>query len=207
MMITNIEDFFAKGCGRCGRFDTADCSTKVWASGLADLRRICRAAGLEETVKWAHPCYIYAGRNVALIGALRGDFRLNFFHAALMRDPEGVLEKQGPNSRHADSIRFTDNAQVAAMEPVIRAYLAEAMGYAEAGVLPAKEPGEINLPDELIDAMDSDPELAEAFHNLTPGRQKSYVIVLKGAKASATRVARIAKYRGHVLAGKGATER
>jgi uncharacterized protein YdeI (YjbR/CyaY-like superfamily) len=206
-MITDIEDYFSKGCGRCPRFDTADCSTRFWARGLADLRRICRAAGLTETVKWGHPCYMHAGRNVALIGALRGDFRLSFFNAALMRDTEGVMEKQGPNTPHADTIRFTDKAQVAAMEPVIRAYLFEAMGYAEAGTKPAKEPAEIDLPEELIDALDADPDLAEAFHALTPGRRKSYVIVLSGAKASATRSARIARYRGHILAGKGATER
>ncbi len=207
MMITDIEDYFAKGCGRCARFDTADCSTKAWARGLADLRGICRAVGLVETVKWGHPCYMQANRNVALIGALRGDFRLNFFHAALMRDPDGVMEKQGPNTRHADTIRFRDNAQVAAMEPVILSYLREAMGYAEAGVTPPKEPTVIDLPAELIDALDADPELAEAFHGLTPGRQKSYVIGLNTAKTTATRVARIAKYRGHILAGKGATER
>jgi uncharacterized protein YdeI (YjbR/CyaY-like superfamily) len=207
MMITDIADYFAKGCGRCPRFDTGDCSTKFWAGGLANLRRICRAAGLVETVKWAHPCYMHAGRNLAIIGALRGDFRLNFFNAALLRDPKGVLERQGPNTQYPDMIRFRDNAQVAAMEPVIIAYLHEAMGYAEAGIRPARVPTDIDLPDELIDALDADPELAEAFHTLTPGRQKSYVIVLNGAKASATRVARIARYRGHILAGKGATER
>jgi uncharacterized protein YdeI (YjbR/CyaY-like superfamily) len=87
-MITAIEDYFAKGCGRCERFDTAACSTKRWALGLAELRRICLAAGLAETVKWGHPCYMHAGRNVAIVGALRDDFRLSFFAGALLRDPE-----------------------------------------------------------------------------------------------------------------------
>jgi uncharacterized protein YdeI (YjbR/CyaY-like superfamily) len=133
-MITEIEDYFAKGCGRCDRFATADCSTRHWAEGLAGLRDICRGAGLEETVKWGHPCYVHAGRNVAIIGAFRGDFRLTFFQAGLMKDPEGVLERQGPNTAHADMIRFTDAAQPAAMAGTIRAYLAEAMGYAERGI-------------------------------------------------------------------------
>jgi uncharacterized protein YdeI (YjbR/CyaY-like superfamily) len=206
-MITEIEDYFAKGCGRCPRFDTADCSTRAWADGLADLRRICLGEGLTETVKWGHPVYMHAGRNIAIIGAFRADFRLSFFNAALMTDPDRILERQGPNTAHADAIRLTDTAQVARVEPVIRAYLAEAVAYAKAGTLPVKEPRDINLPDELIDAMDADPELAEAFHALTPGRQKSYVILLNGAKASATRIARIAKYRDHILAGKGATDR
>lgn len=142
-----------------------------------------------------------------ILGAFRGDFRLSFFNAALMKDAEGVLEKQGPNTQHPDMIRFVDNAQVAKMEPVILSYLKEAMGYAKAGIKPPKEQSEIEFPDELIEALDSDPELAEAFHNLTPGRQKSYVINLNSAKRSETRTSRIAKFRAHILAGKGATER
>ncbi len=205
-MITAIEDYFTKGCGRCARFGTADCATKVWASGLSDLRAICLGAGLDETVKWGHPCYVRAGRNVAIIGALRGDFRLSFFHAGLMKDPAGVLERQGPNTRYPDMIRFTDNGQVAVMAPVVRAYLAEATGYADAGLLPPKEAMEIEVPDELAQAMDADPVLAEAFHRLTPGRQRSYVINLNGAKTAATRMARIAKFRARIIAGKGAQE-
>jgi uncharacterized protein YdeI (YjbR/CyaY-like superfamily) len=80
------------------------------------------------------------------------------------------------------------------------------MGYAEAGVKPAREPQDLELPIELVDALDDDPELAEAFHALTPGRQRSYVINLAGAKAAATRIARIAKFRGRILDGKGANE-
>ncbi|MFO1503252.1 MAG: YdeI/OmpD-associated family protein [Steroidobacteraceae bacterium] len=206
-MITQIEDFFTQGCGRCERFATPDCSTRQWAQGLRDLRRICLAAGLEETVKWGHPCYMHAGRNIALIGAFRGDFRLAFMNASLLRDPQHLLEKSGPNTRHADIIRFTRNDGPASLEPQVLAYLKEAMGYAEAGIRPQREPQDLELPAELVDALDADPELAEAFHGLTPGRQRSYVINLNGAKASATRVSRIAKFRDHILAGKGATER
>ena len=206
-MITDIEDYFAKGCGRCERFATPDCSTRQWAAGLDDLRRICRDAGLVETVKWGHPCYMHAGRNIALLGALRGDFRIRFMNAALMKDPHGVLERRGPNTQHPDQISFQDTAQVAALKPVITAYLREAMGYAEAGIKPQKVEIELVLPDELVEALDCDPELAEAFHALTPGRQKSYVLNLNSAKKSETRTARIAKFRDKIIAGKGALER
>ena len=206
-MITEIEDFFTKGCGRCDRFDTPDCSALRWSSGIAALRRVCLDLGLVETLKWGHPCYMHAGRNVALIGALREDVQLNFFNAALMKDPEGILVKQGPNTHHADSLRFTTNAQVSAMEASVRAYLQEAMGYAAAGIKPAKTAQEIELPDELTEALEADPELAQGFAALTPGRQRSYVIVLGALKKPESRVARIAKLRAHILAGKGAQER
>lgn len=206
-MITDIEEFFSMGCGRCERFATSDCSTRQWSGGLAKLREICLGLDLVETVKWGHPCYMYGNRNIVIIGALRNDFRLSFFNAALMKDSDGVLEKQGPNTQHPDMIRFTTNNQVAKMKPIIESYLAEAMAYAEAGIKPPKQQGELELPDELLEALDSDPELAEAFYGLTPGRQKSYVINLSSAKKPETRIARIANFRDKILSGKGAMER
>ena len=80
-MITKIEDYFSLGCGRCERFATADCSTQKWAGGLLALRQLCIDMTLVETVKWAHPCYMHKDRNIAIIGALRDDFRISFFNA------------------------------------------------------------------------------------------------------------------------------
>jgi len=132
---------------------------------------------------------------------------LSFFHPCLLRDADGVLEKQGPNTRHADAIRFADNSQVSVMEPVLLSDLTEAMGYAAAGVTPPKEERAIELPEELVEALAADAELAKAFNALTPGRQRSYVIHLSSAKQSATRIRRIAKCRDKILAGKGFNER
>ena len=206
-MITDVKDYFAKGCGRCERFATAECSTRRWQAGLKELRRICKEAGLLESAKWGHPCYMHAERNIVLIGAFRDDFRLNFFNAALMKDPKGILEKQGPNTGHANVLRFSDNADVARQAKVLLAYLQEAMSYAKAGVLPPKTKAEIELPPELVDALDADDKLAEAFHSLTPGRRKSYVISLNTTRNPATRIARIAKFRDKIIAGKGAMDR
>ncbi len=206
-MITQIEDFFTKGCGRCARFATPACSVHLWPHALQELRQLCQDAGLVETVKWGHPCYMHAGRNIVILSALRSEARLSFFNAGLMRDPAGILTLQGPHSQNSGSIRLADDQCVRDFAPVIRRYLAEAMGYAEAGLLAPKIPRDITLPDELVESFDADPELAEAFAALTPGRQRSYVINLAGAKAKATKFSRIAKFRPHILAGKGATER
>jgi len=135
-MITDADDFFTKGCGRCQRFATPDCSTRLWIEGLNGLRRICLGMGLEETVKWAHPCYIHAGRNVALFGAFRTDFRLTFLNARLLVDSAGVLEPQGPGSGTPGMIRFRAVGQVGEREPVIRTYLRQLMDHAEAGTAP-----------------------------------------------------------------------
>lgn len=206
-MITRTEVYFADGCGRCARFATPDCSARFWAEGLAGLRHVLLQTGLTETAKWGHPCYMHAGRNVAIIGAFRSDFRLTFFHAALMRDPQAVLERQGPNTRHPDMIRFTASSQVTERSAVIRSYALEAMGHAEAGTLPPKAQTEPDLPDELVVALDSDPDYASAFYALTPGRRRGWIFHLASARTEATRTARVAKARDRILAGKGATER
>ena len=150
-------------------------------------------------MKWGHPCYMHAGRYIAIICALRGDVHLSFFDAVLLKDPVGVLKRQGLNSRHSDMIRFTGTDQILEREPVILSTLREAIGCAEQGSRPPREPGRLGLPDDLVEALDADPELAQAFRALTPGRQRSYAVAL----ASATRVARIVRFRGRIIAGRG----
>ena len=206
-MTTDPDVYFARGCGRCDRFDTPDCSTKIWAEGLAGLRALCLSEGLEETAKWGHPCYMHAGRNIALINAFRGEFNLTMMNAALLSDVDAVLEKAGPNASTPSIARFTTLEALAAAEPILRRMIGELKDHAEKGTKSPKVEREVPIPDELIDALDADPELAEAFHALTPGRQKSYAFNLNQAKQSATRVARIEKFREKILAGKGAMER
>ncbi len=206
-MITQPDQYFRDGCGRCKRFATPQCSARLWAAGLAALRQLCREAGLIETAKWGHPCYMHAGRNIAILGGFRGDFRLTFFNASLLQDKDGVLTRQGENTTHPDCIRFTDVAEVVRLAPAITALIAEAKVHAEAGTKPVKPMQAMEIPAELAEALDADPALADAFHALTPGRQKSHALAVGSAKAATTRVARVAKLAPLILAGKGAQER
>ncbi|MDH5731710.1 MAG: YdeI/OmpD-associated family protein [Gammaproteobacteria bacterium] len=206
-MITDVDEYFSKGCGRCERFNTQDCSTRQWSSGLAELRKICLGVGLIETAKWGQACYMYGDRNIAIFAAFRKDFCLSFFNASLLKDPQGVLEKQGPNTQYPGMIRFTKNDQVSEKKSLIQSYLKEAIEYAVLGIKPQKQKDAFDLPDELLEALDSDPELANAFLGLTPGRKKSYVINLSSAKKSKTRISRIVKFRDKIISGKGAMER
>jgi len=206
-MIADPKDFFADGCGRCARFASDQCSARIWSAELATLRDLCLGMGLSETAKWGHPCYMHAGRNIAILGAFRGDVRLTFFNAALLQDTNAILTRQGENTVSPDCARFTDTAQIAAATPALRDLIAQAKGHAEAGTKPAKATTAVELPEELAAALEDDPLLADAFNALTPGRQKSHALAISSAKASATRLARIAKLAPAILAGKGANER
>lgn len=206
-IITDVEDYFTKGCGRCDRFGTPDCSTRRWIDDIDELRAMLLAEGLTEHVKWGHPTYMHAGRNVAMLGAFRDDHRLTFMDGALLKDPKGLLETAGPNSEHPTLIRFTALGQVAEHAETIRDYIREAMANAEQGLRPPQPSREVELPDELVEALASDPELSQAFDALTPGRQKSWAFQIGGAKQAKTRADRAAKAREKIMAGKGALER
>ena len=206
-MITQPEDYFAQGCGRCSRFATPACSSQTWAAGLQALRQVCLGVGLVETAKWGHPCYTHQGRNIAILGALRGDFRLTFFNASLLKDPHQLLQSKGANSAHPDTLCFTDASQVKAVAASLRAYLQEAMVLADKGIKPIKVQAQLQLPEELKQALATDAKLSTAFFKLTPGRQRSYILYLNAAKKSETRMARINACRERIFAGKGALER
>jgi uncharacterized protein YdeI (YjbR/CyaY-like superfamily) len=206
-MITDPDAYFRDGCGRCDRFASDDCSARQRAETLAALRGVCLGAGLVEAARWGHPCYVHAGRNIAILGAFRGDVRLTFFSAGLLVDRTGLLTRQGAMTRTPDCARFTDAAQVAAVARALGDLLAQAKAHAEAGTKPARVEIALDLPEELTDALDADPALSAAFESLTPGRRKSHVLAIGAAKARATRLARVAKLAPLIRAGKGTNGR
>ena len=131
---------------------------------------------------------------------------LLFFRGALLKDPEGLLERQGPHSRSGFRMRFTGVREVTEAAGSIRAYVREAIRVEEAGL--AVEKGtDVEYPDELVERFNADPDLKAAFERLTPGRRRFYLIHFSGAKKSRTRAARIERYRRKILDGKGFNDR
>lgn len=174
-----------------------------WREVLEALRSLALEAGMAETVKWRTPCYMHAGGNVVLIGAGKDHCVLSFLKGSLLEDERKLLEKPGENSQAARVIRLTDAKQVASLRKALEAYLREAMTLEEQGrkVAFRKEPEP--MPPELREALAADAAYKAAFESLTPGRQRGYILHFAGAKQSATRAARIAKYRGQILQGLG----
>lgn len=205
-MTKDVDTYFALGCGRCPRFGRSDCSTQRWAQGLVHLRRLCQEAGLQETCKWGHPCYMHRGRNIAILGAFRANFRLSFFHPSLMTDPDNILEKAGKNTRDAGCMIFSSNEQPAGMASIITAYLKEAKSYAEAGIKPERKTEPVRIPVVLAELLAADPALFVAFDALTEGRKRAYVLHVEGAKKMETKRARMARCREKILLGKGPNE-
>jgi uncharacterized protein YdeI (YjbR/CyaY-like superfamily) len=177
-----------------------------WPEQLAALREILLRCGLSEEIKWGKPCYSHDGSNVAILQEMKRFLALMFFKGALLQDPEGVLEEQGPNSRSARRITFSSLDDVARRAAAIEAFVAEAIAVADAGLTVGPAP-ELALVDELQRRIERDPAFKAAFEALTPGRQRELNLYVAGAKQSTTREARVEKHAQRILEGKGLRDR
>src|SRR4051812_8142075 len=117
---------------------------KTWQSELQELRRIILDRGLSEQIKWRVPVYTAEGdRNIVFLGAFKESAVLSFVKGALLKDPEKILSKPGENTQSARVIRFTDAAAIIELEPVLKAYIDEAIAVEKAGLkVKLKKPGE-----------------------------------------------------------------
>jgi uncharacterized protein YdeI (YjbR/CyaY-like superfamily) len=177
---------------------------KHWSAEFAALRELCLASGLNEELKWGQACYDLNGGKVVLIHGFKDYCALLFMKGALLKDPKGILIQQTKNVQAARQIRFTSLADITKQKSSVKAYLKEAIAIEKSGAkVPMKSVAQFDATEEFQKRLDDDPEFAEAFHALTPGRQKGYLLHFSGAKQSATRTARIDKHAPRILKGLG----
>jgi uncharacterized protein YdeI (YjbR/CyaY-like superfamily) len=178
--------------------------SRQWQEELEKLRTILLDSPLAEEVKWRVPCYTFQESNVVILGRFKESCVFSFVKGALLKDPRGVLVKPGENSQSVRVIRFTDVQQIAEMEPVLKAYIDEAIEVEKAGLkVSFKKISEFTIPEELRNRFDETPALKTAFDALTPGRQRAYLLHFSAPKQSKTRTSRVEKCMKQILSGKG----
>lgn len=181
---------------------------KKWKDETILLREICLECGLDEDFKWMHPCYTFQGKNIVLIHGFKEYCALLFHKGALLKDTENILVQQTENVQSARQIRFTDKTQINDLKAVIKAYIFEAIEVEKAGLeIKKKKTSEYDIPEELEQEFENDSDFKTAFYNLTPGRQRGYLLHFSDAKQSKTRTSRIEKAKLKIFDGKGHNER
>lgn len=206
MNTISVDAYLLDGCGRCDKYQTPDCKVHLWTDTLVGLRAILTDTELVETMKWGAPCYTLDGTNVLMIAATVNYCAISFFKGYALEDPEDVLELVGPNARVGRVIKFRQAGDLDAKRDATVAMVQQAIDLQKSGAIPPPPEVEDVLPEELEDRLDSDAELREAFDALTPGRQRSYIFHIGGAKKSATRASRVERCIPKILAGKGFNE-
>jgi uncharacterized protein YdeI (YjbR/CyaY-like superfamily) len=206
-MTKSIDVFLADGCGRCSKFATDACTVRVYAAEIEALRSIALSVFEEETMKWGGPCYSYKGKNVAMIFSFKDNCGFSFFKGPLLADTHQMLVAPSETAQTFRMLRFTNLAQILEKQDEIRSYLFEALEVEKAGLKLKPTPvTEFPVPEELQAQFDAAPEFETAFRALTPGRQKNYLRHFNDAKQSATRSARIEKYKPFIFKGIGQDE-
>jgi uncharacterized protein YdeI (YjbR/CyaY-like superfamily) len=175
-----------------------------WQKEYKQLRMIVLDCGLTEELKWGKPCYTFQQKNILLIHGFKDYCAILFHKGALLNDAENILIQQTENVQAARQIRFTSVKEIVKMERTIKAYIYEAIEVEKAGLeVPMKKTKEFNMPEEFKKQLDENPGLKKAFYDLTPGRQRGYLLYFSSAKQAKTREARVEKYVPQILNGKG----
>jgi len=174
---------------------------KTWQEEMEKLRRISLDCGLTEELKWGKPCYTFQKSNIVIIQGFKEFCALLFCKGALLNDPNGILKKFGWQA--ARRIPFTNVREIVEMEPILKAYIHEAIETKRAGLKVNFKKDPEPIPEELQKKLDEIPALKTAFEALTPGRQRGYILYFSGAKQSKTRESRVEKCMRRILNGKG----
>ncbi|MDB5089024.1 MAG: hypothetical protein JWR09_3018 [Mucilaginibacter sp.] len=175
-----------------------------WQEEIEKMRAMALGCGLNEELKWGCPCYTFQKNNIVLIHTFKEYCAFLFFKGALLDDPHGIMVQQTENVQSARQTRFTDISEIVEQEPILKAYIYEAIEVDKAGLeVNFKKTEEFTVPEEFQYKLDRIPALKTAFEALTPGRQKGYLLHFSQAKQSKTREARVEKYIPQILNGKG----
>jgi len=181
---------------------------KKWQKETDKLREIVLDCGLSEEMKWGKPCFTYQKKNVVIVIPLKEACALSFFKGALLEDPKHILHKIGEHTQAGRWIKFTSLKEITALQSILGKYIREALAVEKSGKkVTLKKDSEYEVPAELQARLDAAPALRAAFEALTPGRRRSYIFHVSGAKQAKTRAARAERCVPMILRGRGFNER
>ena len=202
-----VDQILEIGCGRCKWGGTPQCKVHTWEKELPALRNILLECGLNEEVKWGMPCYTDNNKNVLILAPFKEYCALSFFNGALIDDSANMLTTPSENTQAGRQMRFTHVGQITSASDIIKQYIFQAIEVERQGLkVVAKKLEEYPIPEELNIVFKNNSALKKAFDQLTPGRQKAYLLHFAQPKQSATRTSRIEKAMLDIFAGKGLNE-
>lgn len=193
-MKKNIKSFFEDG--------------SKWHKEYNYLREVILDTDLKEEFKWGKPCYTFQGDNIVLVHGFKEYCAILFHKGVLLDDSEKLLIQQTENVQAARQMRFSNLKEIEQKTANIKAYIFEAIEVEKEGLeVEMKETSDFEMADEFQEALDKDLKLKSAFENLTPGRQRGYLLYFSGAKQSSTRESRVEQCTQKIYEGRGLNDR
>jgi uncharacterized protein YdeI (YjbR/CyaY-like superfamily) len=200
---TSVDQYLLDGCGRCSKGGTPSCTVHAWHPILVAMRELATECMLTEEVKWSVPCYTLKGKNVLMIHAFMEYCSIMFMKGSLLTDPENILHRQTEHVTAGRQLRYTNLADFLAQREQAKAFILEAITLEEAGKKVEKRTEEEPMVEELKEAFAQDEAFKNAFYQLTPGRQRAYLLHFAQPKQAETRASRIVKGMPLIMRGEG----
>lgn len=175
---------------------------------LEELRRIVKLHAFEETVKWGIPTYRYQNKNLLSIGAFKNHVGLWFFQGALLNDKYKILHNsQEGKTRAMRQIHFKKINEID--ESILNQYLEETIKNQKDGLVieRTKSNSSVELPAELSNFLEANPDTLKKFSQLSPGRRREYAGYISEAKREKTKIARLGKIKRLILKGIGMNDK
>lgn len=181
--------------------------SEQWQQELEAIAGIIRKAPLEVAIKWGAEVFTYEGKNVVSYGGFKNFFSIWFYNGVFLEDKYKVLVAASEGkTKSLRQWRFTAMEEID--EKKILAYIMEAIEVEKKGlrIQPAKFKA-IDTPEQLAQAFKTDQSLKSAFDQLSPGKQKEYMMYVNEAKQEATKVKRVEKIRPMIMKGAGLNDK
>jgi uncharacterized protein YdeI (YjbR/CyaY-like superfamily) len=177
---------------------------------LTHLRQLVHKACPEivETMKWSMPFFDYKG-TVCQMAAFKQHLGFGFWKASQLPDPYKIIYT-GEESSAGSIGRITSMADLPPDE-VLLLYIRNAVQLNQEGVKgtmhatkpkPVVEKKEIEVPEEFVNLLDSNPTIEENFNKFSPSKQNEYLQWFAEAKTEATRLKRIEQAAEWIAEGK-----
>ena len=149
---------------------------------------------VEETIKWGFPHFDYRGMMFSM-AAFKEHCAMGFWKAALLPDPDGILQIGESASAMGNLGRLRDKKDLPSDRILVK-YIKAAAAMNESGVRaptkvrrPAKP---LAAPSYFTTAVKKNPVAFAAFKNFRPSHKREYVEWVTAAKTKETRLRRLA---------------
>ncbi len=178
-----------------------------WMEEMEILASIINKLPLEKTIKWGAEVFTYNGKNVVSYGGFKNYFMLWFYNGVFLEDKYNVLvNAQEGKTKSLRQWRFTSVTEID--EKKITEYIYEAIEIEKKGlkIQPQKFVA-IPVAEILEQEFKNDNTFKNTFENLTPGKQKEYIVYINEAKQEATKLKRLEKIKPMILQGIGLNDK
>lgn len=178
-----------------------------WAREINLLASVIARTPLEKTIKWGNEVFTWNGRNIVSYGSFKDFCSLWFFNGVFLEDRYQVLIAASEGkTKSLRQWRFTSEDEID--ERKILEYIYEAIEIEKKGLkIKPEKFAPVAVPELLAEALEADVQLKSAFCNLSPGRQKEYILFLNEARQESTRRNRLDKIIPVILQGVGLNDR